>query len=327
MNINVTLFNAIRNELSYYDCDDESVRSLLLHEGCFSERQAKAIAIVEKAFESHKKGEFSLPMVKLARIESGVRDVEPRLRDHVVHATLSFFLGIYISKEFLRLQKGIHVDRFQWKLAGLLHDISYPIEFGSNVITSLSEETNKIEENSGSPASSVHFEINPRHLTDLTNRANALKLIQDCLDNWNLEIKVKNEYQKMIRSGRICHGILSSLTILHIIDAMYQKHNPKKTYLDEIWHGIKSSLTKLHRIYAMHQEHNPKREDDDVDVDSSSWKRDYLKEDIVPACSAIFIHNLPKRCFARKKIDFHEAPLAFLLRVSDSLQEWERQQE
>ena len=31
-------------------------------------------------------------MDELARIESGIRDIEPWFRDHVVHATLSFFI-------------------------------------------------------------------------------------------------------------------------------------------------------------------------------------------------------------------------------------------
>jgi len=44
----------------------------------------------------------------------------------------------------------------------------------------------------------------------------------------------------------------------------------------------------------------------------------------VSACAAIYIHSLPGKCFDHSKIDRSRAPVAFLLKLSDALQVWER---
>jgi hypothetical protein len=92
MNINVTLLNEIKYELPDYDCDYKEVEDLLLYEKRFPEKQLKAIEIIKKVVERNEKQSFGHQMDELARIESGIRDIEPWLRDHVVHATLSFFI-------------------------------------------------------------------------------------------------------------------------------------------------------------------------------------------------------------------------------------------
>ena len=99
----------------------------------------------------------------------------------------------------------------------------------------------------------------------------------------------------MIASGDICHGMISSLAILYVIDLMYQKYNPKRKYSDI--YGVRSNI---------------------------NWNQTYFERDVISACSAIYIHNLPNRCFADAKIDCSKAPVAFLLKLSDCLQEWER---
>ena len=105
----------------------------------------------------------------------------------------------------------------------------------------------------------------------------------------------ETEYDKIIDSGDIDHGIISSLAILYIIDLMYQKYNPK-------------------------------REDRDVYVPSTNINvnQKYFEGDVVSACTAIYIHNLPKRSFVNSKINRSKAPVAFLLKLSDCLQDWER---
>ena len=98
----------------------------------------------------------------------------------------------------------------------------------------------------------------------------------------------------MISSGQICHSIISSLSILYVIDLMCHKYNPSREYRD---------------IY---------------DPPGINWNQSYFENDVVPACSAIFVHNLPNRCFVGNPLDRARAPLAFLLRLSDCLQDWER---
>lgn len=296
MNINVTILDEIKDELEDYGCEYKDVEDLLFVEKRFPEKQKKAINIIQKAMEKkHGKGKLALPIGELARIEYGIREVEPWLRDHVVHATLSFFLGIYINKKLLSSR----VNKFQWKLAGFFHDIGYPVEVAGSLLKSLSDQTNEIIGSFNVSYEPIRFKIVPENLESLTNDSNGLHLIQKCLDSWKLEINARSEYNRMVDSdrmvdsGRICHGIISSLAILKVIDVMYQKYNPKRKH-SEI---IKNSF---------------------------DWNQNNFEESIIPACSAIFIHNLPEKCFRRAKIDYNRAPVAFLLKLSDCLQEWER---
>lgn len=296
-NINRTIFNKIKDDLRDYGCEDKEVERFLIDWDSqrreFSERQKEAIKIIRRAMSVNSKGRLIPHLEKLARIEYDIRRLEPRLRDHVVHATLSFFLGIYINREFLRNS----LDDFQWKVAGLFHDIGYPVQLAGNLLRSLSDTTNKIRRHFGFPFPEIYFGIVPVNFENLKNNLNSLDLIQDCLSKWKLLIDVKKEYDEITDSGRVCHGIVSSLAILNAIDVMYQKYNPRR-------------------------EHDDVRVND-TDPDTN-WNQKYFENDIIPACSAIFIHNLPTKCFVNAKINRSDAPLAYLLKLSDCLQEWER---
>ncbi|MHC4771982.1 MAG: hypothetical protein ACYS8S_00080 [Planctomycetota bacterium] len=116
---------------------------------------------------------------------------------------------------------------------------------------------------------------------------------EDQIDSWDLSVDVMAQFKSTFDSGSVCHGMLSAISVLRTIDLMYQKHNPRRLY-------------------------------EDIRGDYSSWDQTYFERDVVPACAAIFLHNLPATCFKDKKISRETAPLAFLLRLSDSLQEWDR---
>jgi len=88
---------------------------------------------------------------------------------------------------------------------------------------------------------------------------------------------------------------MSSLTILNHVDDLYDSNNRLHVYED-----VYSSGTRI------------------------NWNQRCFDEDIVPACAAIFVHNLPADCFNEKKIRLSKAPLAFLLNLCDALQQWER---
>jgi len=89
--------------------------------------------------------------------------------------------------------------------------------------------------------------------------------------------------------------IIRSPSVLYLIDIMYQKYNRKREFKE---------------IYAPGTRIN--------------FNQRYFEEDVVSACTAIYIHNLPKEYFIHTKIDRTKALLAFLLKLSDCLQEWER---
>jgi len=198
-------------------------------------------------------------------------------------------------QKFLRPLIGIPVDDFQWKLAGLFHDVGYPAQIARDILRSFTEKINTIKRNLGARVPDVHFKVVPVGLENLTKNLNSFDLIQKRLDEWGLQINAREEYDQMIDSGDICHGMISSLAVLYVIDLIYQKCNPKRERSDIYADGSKINCNQI-----------------------------YFEEDVIPACSAIYIHNLPNRCFAHAKIDRSKAPVAFLLKLSDCLQEWER---
>lgn len=297
MSINETLLEEISSYLYRYSLYEEDIEPFLNHRGSFLQRQRKAIQIIENIMTKHKKQKLLRYVIELARVEHGIRELEPWARDHVVHALLSFVLGIYLNEKYLQTLSSILVDPFQWKLAGLFHDIGYPVQIAKDaILRPFAEKINEIRRKLGFEARDVFFKVVPVGLANLTNDINAIDLIQKRLSDWNLQIDAEEEYNRMIKSGSVRHGIISSLAVLYVIDLMYQKYNPKRENRD---------------IHV--------REGGNV-----NFNQKYFEGDVVSACSAIYIHDLRNECFADSKIDRSRAPVAFLLKLSDCLQEWER---
>jgi hypothetical protein len=258
----------------------------------FIERKNLAKEQIEGIIINHGKKDILKSIVKLADFEQKAQELKPELRDHVVHALLCYVFGAYIYESFLK-PSGIIINDIQWKIACLFHDIGYPVEVANEIGIKYSKTVNSISNNIGFPVDEVYFKTVPINFEKLQNNKNSFDLIQKNLDSWGLKINAKQEYDKNIDSGRVCHGMISSLSVLRIIDILYQKNNPERIFEEKI-------------------------------VDGVDWNQRWFIEDIIPACSAIFCHNLPPECFKESKINRHNAPLAFLLRVTDCLQEWER---
>lgn len=292
-NINKTLLSETKAYIHDYDCNQHKIEQFLCYKGTFTDRQIEAMNIIEDIMKTHGKEKLLEYVVELARVELGIRELKPSARDHVVHALLSFILGIYINEKFLRLV--IPVNDFQWKLAGLFHDIGYPTQIAKGILVQFTEKINKIKKEIKVPSKDITFKIIPEGLENLTDDLNSFDLIQKRLNEWDLKIDVIEEYNLMIDSGNICHGMISSLALLHVVDLLYTKHNPDRKYLYD---------------YETNNDIN--------------WSQECFDSDVISACSAIYIHNLPKRCFDKAKIDRSKAPVAFLLRLADCLQDWER---
>jgi len=236
--------------------------------------------------EPHGKRHLFEHVSQLYRVEDGMHSMIPYHRDHVLHTLLCFLLGIYINEKFIPVFKKKIVDPFQWEIAALFHDIGYPIEMAYREIIGPYFVALKEYAISRQPL--------PSGICELSKGQNSLELIQNQLDKWNLTINVKAQYQDMLRPRSMNHGIVSAITILKKIDALYQEKNPSG-------------------------EHDQILSEDGVD-----WNQKYFEEDILPACSAMFVHGLDKSCFEKSKIKLSKAPLVFLLKLSDSLQEWDR---
>jgi len=290
MNINETLLNKIYHLSSEYGFQHYELQDFIETEK-FYKKQKNAINLIQDIMAKHGKDKFRRHFADLAQFECGIRNLKPTHRDHVVHAMFSFILGIAINENYLKSSDNC-VDPFQWKLASLFHDIGYPIQVASRLLKPFAGETNKIGKTFKSHNKNVNFKIVPEGFENLSNGENSFDLIQERLDEWEIQIDAEKEYNRMIDSGDIDHGIISSLTVLNVIDLMYQEYNPERRYRDIRENGF-------------------------------NFNQDIFDNDIVSSCSAIYIHNLPSECF-KDKIDRSKAPLAFLLRLSDCLQEWER---
>ena len=294
MNINHTIYSGLEDHIkAFYDYCSSDISTFMQKRLGHKKRQILAINIIRKILSTHGKERLLEHLAKLAEVEQGIQTLQPWERDHVVHALLSFMLGIYINFDFLYESFDLSVDPFEWKLAGMLHDIGYPAEIAKDILVPYSNTMNNIANNIGTETEDVYFKITPVNYEKLTNNINSLDLIQNKLNKWELFIDARVEYENNINSGKICDGMLSALSVLRTIDLMYQKNNPNRK----------------HEV---------------VVADNFNFNQDIFENEIVSACSAIFIHNLPARCFAQKKIDREKAPTAFLLKLADSLQDWER---
>lgn len=297
MNITESLLTGLidNHDILYdYGCLRSHVTSFMKTPMLFSDRQRQAMTIIEEILSAHGKESLLGHLSQLAHIELHAGGLQPRARDHVVHALLTFILGAYINEHFLDIAS--RADIFQWKLAAMMHDIAYPVEIAHRIILSSFEDTiNGIRSELGISGCQVKFLIVPENIEKLSNHVDGFSLIQNRLDDWGLAINAKRAYREMLSSGEICHGMLSGLVLLYVLDLMYQKHNPSRAYAD----------TR-------------------IPESNINWSQCYFEEDIVSACASVFLHNLKAKHFSSAKISRSKAPLAFLLRLSDSLQDWER---
>ena len=296
MNINDTLLDIVTQCSWEYSCWDDEIGHFLTSKtsSTFIERQEEAIRISRSILKAHGKAELLGCLEDLAKVETNIRELEPWVRDHVVHALLTYILGIFVNEKFIKPSCGDPVNPFQWKLAGLLHDVGYPVEIAQNLMKPFTTKLNDLRREFGA-TESVRFQVMPVRLNKLANKKDSLVLIQQQLEKWELSIDVAEEYSRMMKSGKVCHGIISALAVLNVIDSMYQCYNPERKYESTV----------------------PREQNLD-------YNQKYFDVDIVPACSAIFIHNLPPIAFSKTKIKCSKAPLPFLLNLCDCLQDWER---
>lgn len=289
MGINKSVLEGIWENAYDYGINLLSIANFLTVPCGFRERQSKAKEIIEDIMIEHGKKELLKPVAQLAEVEYGIRGIDSRVRDHVVHALLSFLLGIFINEHFLKPREQ-SVNSFQWKLAGLFHDVGYPAQIGQDILTRYMGQLNNIKKELSCQEPDFYFKTVPVGLNKLTNGVDSFDLIQNCLDRWRLKIDAKDEYANSVKSGKVCHGIISSLSVLSIIDMLYDKHN----------------LENIHNPHGI------------------NWNQLHFEKDVVPACAAVFVHNLPEQCFQQARLDRNRAPLPYLLRLSDCLQDWER---
>ena len=171
--------------------------------------------------------------------------------------------------------------------------MGYLIEIANNIARPYVDNLNMLKNRILPTAQDIKLTFRLNGIDNLQNEVDALNLIQQVFDDWQLEIDARMQYNDIIQENTVNHGIISSLSVLWLIDLMYQYKNPNREYEDIIENNI-------------------------------NYNQRIFENEIVPACAAIFLHNLPNELFLNNRIDAHQAPLPFLLKLSDILQEWER---
>lgn len=242
--------------------------------------------LIDDFMKQNSKGKLDLHISELYKIEFATKNLT-KTRDHVIHALNTYLLGYYINDKYLDNK----VDKFQWKLAALFHDIGYPIVSSQKIIKRYIQTMGKIENELSIEIFNPVINLVPMNFEKLAIEKNAFNYIQNQICKWDLGVNVQKRYDTMICTDKICHGIIGALTVLHLIDSMYQKHNPERV-----------------------KEFKP--------VEGSDWNQEHFENDVVPACSAIFLHDLKDGAF--DKIDKNKAPLPYLLKLCDELQNWDR---
>ena len=262
----------------------------------FETRQQVSIEIINQILDVHAKKEVVRFLAQLVNLEAKIQELQPWVRDHVVHAINTFVLGVFILEnvEFPRMRKTRYGYPFMWKLCGPTHDLGYPIEIGYNIQKIFIDEMSGIlsELNSNSPL--IKYETYPEHLDVLSEGLDSNQLIQERLNEWDLEIDVENYYEWLVSKNKTDHGVISALSQLKVIEALYYSKNPK-------------------------------RESRDIVIKKHNWNQANFNLDIITSSAALFIHNIDLGYSGfSNKISFNRAPLAFLLFLCYTLQEWDR---
>jgi len=265
----------------------------------FDERQEKSLQLIKEILSIHGKEKIVKFLGKLASIEPRIQQVQPWVRDHVVHAINTFLVGVYIlEKVNFPPFRGSQFDYpFMWKLCGPTHDLGYPIEIGHNIKKDFVDEMNSILNEIDAPSPKLEPETYPKNLDKLCDNLDANEIIQKRLTEWALGIDIEKYYDWLKKKNKTDHGVISALSQLKVIEAMYYKINPN-------------------------------RQNDDINHCDLNFNQRNFDLDIVSASAALFVHNIDLNYYGfSNKIYFELSPLAFLLFLCDTFQEWDRYSE
>jgi len=297
MNIKQTLKDFYEKEdISKFDIDEEDREKIceFLSENIIKEKSEEiikekidsAVKLIKELAKRNLKDKLCDLIVELYKVEYATMKLTEK-RDHVIHALNTYLLGVYINNKYLKDE----VNWFEWKIASLFHDIAYPLVISQEIIRRYFETLNSIKKTIGIENYNPNLNLIPKDFDKLTNNVSAFDLIQKRVYKWKLDVNIKKRYDDMIQNNKLCHGILSSLTVLYLIDLMYQKNNPL-------------------------------REESFPEINGVDWSQKIFNSEIVSACAGIYLHNLKKNNFFNNSKE--KAPLAYLLKLSDELENYER---
>ena len=317
--INEKLFNGIKKDCNTYFWDnnrfvDKIGRLLRLSHEYYNERQEITEYIIKKQLFYHEKGKIIEMVSDLVRIEPVIMSLDEKLRDHIVHAILTFLLGIYIKNNlsnWKEIPKSNWDFPLQWKFSAPLHDIAYPLELFENLSKSWINATinvkKKIRDEAKNDPNGCQPDIKEYDIggetsyeiilnnNELQNEKTAFDYFNIRLKEWKINIDSSNYVEWLYKNNISDHGAISSFVLLNVFDFIYQSHNPNRDKKEKIYNG-------------------------------RDFNQENFENDILSSTTAIFLHNIPTSYLKQNSIiiDYNKAPLAYLLCLSDKLQEWER---
>ena len=261
----------------------------------FTAHKEASLRIMNEILSQHGKTYIMKFLFDLAKIEYKIQEVQPWVRDHIYHSINTFLLGVYLIKELDNYFSDYSKNyRFIWKITGPTHDFGYPFEISSNIRRQYLLEMNNLIRECGVDSKELFNEIFPKGLDKLCGKKNSIALIQDRLNEWNLDVNIKDYFEWLKLSGKTDHGVISAMSQLKTIDVIYKKNNPRR----------------LSRPYY---------------VNGLDHDQRIFNTEILDASSAVFLHNISLEYpNFKNKIDINVSPIAFILFLCDTIQEWDR---
>jgi hypothetical protein len=266
------------------------------YHSAYKSRQCTSFGLMKKILQPDRKEKILLFLSDLAGMEPQIQELQPWNRDHIVHAIHTFFIGVYLLKRISFPEN--HATRYNpalmWKLIGPTHDLGYPIEIAGNIHKGFIGIMNGILSEINPDALQLKQKACPANLEVLCDGRSANDLIQNRLDEWKLGIDVNDYYEWLQELNRVDHGVIGALAQLKVMDALCQEKETMR-----IAGNAEAGEMRSHAA---------------------------IRElDMVSAAAALFVHNIdPRYPRFTNKIHFHAAPIAFLLFLCDTFQEWDR---
>lgn len=237
-------------------------------------------------------------------------------RKHLGHIANTFLLGLLFYHKLPSLRKRIEDEMrkttdmlsggdlygeflFRWCLSSLMHDLG-------NGISLFKDNAHAIDE----------------YLFHIMIRLNA---------NWPTGHRLSVEYLLGLSRNKNALQELDRVASVARFQGFF-KQLKKEPYLDILYdHGLVSALLilkSLDEMYSRHDEEKRPKLDDRL----VSFHRKYFDNSVMEAAYAVGIHNLDfypdkyRSSWTGKLYDADAQPFAFLLKLADTLQEWDKVQ-
>lgn len=289
----------------------------------------------------------------LPPFEMAARFTLPKHKDHVIHSTYVYLLGIYLADNLqwfkndniCRIRKDIYQyycsqknlkltfsrrkRKFKtaapdflnrWRMAAIFHDCAYPIEIS---IKQIKEFTGKSLKDIKSKISIFDHNVNEFKYLNHLNRP-FFEMAKNCFPY----LPEPTGTRLIARS--LCQRLLNYYEIQEI-DYWLKRHikeGLENGNYDHAAFGALFFLKNVHyKITNLYDINDPTgvKKNKKLKKDLGKYERLYVQA--IDAASAIFLHNfqyLEEEVFVKQKIESEGHPIAFLLKACDELHLWNR---